>query len=131
MECTPRKCFRCKSEDHMIAKCPKPPKDNEKRRKELPYNEKGNRACDNGENNSDQKIYLYFSQSFLYRILRSREEKCSNFATQCTKETCISRKNHGDVKEKEITSKEENCFRVITSNIRSQIHQISFSWGYC
>ena len=27
---------------------------------------------------------------------------------------CISRKNQGYVKEKEITSKEENCFRVIT-----------------
>ena len=26
-----RKCFRCGYEDHMIAKCPKPPKDNEKR----------------------------------------------------------------------------------------------------
>ena len=24
----PRKCFRCGSEDHIIAKCPKPPKDN-------------------------------------------------------------------------------------------------------
>ena len=24
----PRKCFRCVSEYHMIAKCPKPPKDN-------------------------------------------------------------------------------------------------------
>ena len=28
-----RKCFRCGSEDHLIAKCPKPPKDSEKRRK--------------------------------------------------------------------------------------------------
>ena len=31
MECPPRKCFRCGSEDHMIAKFPKPTKDNEKR----------------------------------------------------------------------------------------------------
>ena len=29
-ERTPRKCFRCGSEDHMITKCPNPPKDNEK-----------------------------------------------------------------------------------------------------
>ena len=29
----PRKCFRFGYEDHIIAKCPKPPKDNEKRRK--------------------------------------------------------------------------------------------------
>ena len=28
-----RKCFRCGSEDHLIAKFPKPPKDSEKRRK--------------------------------------------------------------------------------------------------
>ena len=27
----PWKCFRCESEDNMIAKCPNPPKDNEKR----------------------------------------------------------------------------------------------------
>ena len=41
----------------MIAKFPKPPKDNEKRRKQVRFNEKGNPACDNGENNSDQRIY--------------------------------------------------------------------------
>ena len=28
----PRKCFRCGSEDHIIAKCPKQPKGNEERR---------------------------------------------------------------------------------------------------
>ena len=31
MERTPRKCFICGSEDHMIEKFPNPPKDNEKR----------------------------------------------------------------------------------------------------
>ena len=41
----------------MIAKCPKPPKDNEKRKKQVRFNERGNCACDNGKNNSDQKIY--------------------------------------------------------------------------
>ena len=45
----------------MIAKCPKPPKDNEKRRKQVSFNEKGNPACDNGENNSDQNIYASMS----------------------------------------------------------------------
>ena len=29
-DCSARKCFRCRSEDHIIAKCPKPPKDSEK-----------------------------------------------------------------------------------------------------
>ena len=41
----------------MIAKCPKPPKDNEKRRKSERAKEKGNRACDNGEDENDHKIY--------------------------------------------------------------------------
>ena len=41
----------------MIAKCPKPPKDNEKWLNRVHFNEKGNRACDNGKNNDDQKIY--------------------------------------------------------------------------
>ena len=41
----------------MIAKCPKPPKDNEKRRRQVNFNEKGNHACDNGKNNYDHKIY--------------------------------------------------------------------------
>ena len=48
----PRKCFRCGSGDHMIAKCPK----------EECINEKGNCACDIGENNSDFKIYASMAQ---------------------------------------------------------------------
>ena len=52
----PQTCFRCESEDHIIAKCPKPPKDNEKRRKQVHFNEKGNHACENGKNNDDHKI---------------------------------------------------------------------------
>ena len=41
----------------MIAKCPNPPKENEKRRRQVRFNEKVNRACDNGKNNDNQKIY--------------------------------------------------------------------------
>ena len=52
----PWKCFRCGSEYHMIAKCPKPPKDNEKRRKSVRFNEKVNRACDNRKYENDHKI---------------------------------------------------------------------------
>ena len=63
-ECPPRKCFRCGSENHMIEKCPKPPKDNDKRRKQVPFNEKGNRACDNGENDDDHKIYASMAQMY-------------------------------------------------------------------
>ena len=41
----------------MIKKCPKLPKDNEKWQKQVHFNEKGNRACDNGKDNNDHKIY--------------------------------------------------------------------------
>ena len=54
---TPRKWFRCESEDHLIENFPKPPKDYEKRWKQVSFYEKGNRACGNGKNNSNQKIY--------------------------------------------------------------------------
>ena len=49
--------FRCGSEDHMIAKCPNPPKDSEKRRKSEKSKEKGNHACDNSDDDNDLKIY--------------------------------------------------------------------------
>ena len=41
----------------MIAKFPKPPKDNEKRQNQVHFNEKGNRACDKGKDNDDHNIY--------------------------------------------------------------------------
>ena len=53
-EHTPHKCFRCGSEDHMIAKCPK----------QVCFNEKGNLACKNGKNNSDCEIYAYMARMF-------------------------------------------------------------------
>ena len=46
----------------MISKCTKPPKYNEKRRKQVNFNEKGNCACDNSKNNDDHKIYAYMAQ---------------------------------------------------------------------
>ena len=52
----------------MIAKCPNPPKDNEKRRNQVRFNEKGNRACDNDEENDGHKIYASMERiSFRYR----------------------------------------------------------------
>ena len=68
-EQTPQKCFRYGSEDHLIAKCPKPPKDNEKQRNQVRFNEKVNRACGNGKNNSYQKIYASMASM-------SGNEKC-------------------------------------------------------
>ena len=55
----------------MIAKCPKPPKDNEKRRNQVNFNEKGNRACDNGKNNDDRKIYASMA------LMSSNDERSS------------------------------------------------------
>ena len=52
MERMPRKCFRCGSEDHMIAKCPK----------QVCFNEKVNRACDISGSNSDCEIYASMAQ---------------------------------------------------------------------
>ena len=60
-ECTPCKCFRWGYVDNLIAKYLKPHKDNYKRRKQVCFIERGNRAlqkqCDNGDNNNDQKMY--------------------------------------------------------------------------
>ena len=41
----------------MIAKYPKPPKDSEKLRKSVCFNEKGDCACDNNKYDNDYKIY--------------------------------------------------------------------------
>ena len=60
-DCPARKCFRCGSEDHMIAKCPKPPKDSEKRHKSVKSKEKGNRACDNSVDDDELKVDVSMS----------------------------------------------------------------------
>ena len=52
-----RKCFRCGSEDHLIAKCPKTPKDSEKRCKSDKAKGKGNSAKDNSDGDNDLKVY--------------------------------------------------------------------------
>ena len=68
-----RKCYRCVSEDHMIAKFPKPPKDSDKRRKSVRFNEKGNPACDNGEENNDHKIYASMARMSIDDKRESKE----------------------------------------------------------
>ena len=72
MERPPQKCFGCESEDHMVLKFPKPPKDNEKRRNKVCFNEKCNRACNNSENNDDHRIYAPMSQ------MSSNDERSSD-----------------------------------------------------
>ena len=41
----------------MIAKCPNPPKESEKRRKSKKSKEKGNRACNNSDDYDELKVY--------------------------------------------------------------------------
>ena len=43
-ESLPNKCFRCGSEDHLIAKCLNPPKYNEKHQNRLNFSERGKRS---------------------------------------------------------------------------------------
>ena len=47
------KCFRRGSQDHLTAKCLKPPKENKKEKKQVCFIAKGNCACNRGENNTD------------------------------------------------------------------------------
>ena len=55
------KCFRCGSENHLIAKCPKPPKDGEKKNGKKDK-EKGNSAKDYSDDEDDLKVYAYMSR---------------------------------------------------------------------
>ena len=41
----------------MIAKCPKPSKDGEQKRKKVSFKEKGNSAKDNSDGDDDLKVY--------------------------------------------------------------------------
>ena len=61
-----RKCFRCGSEDHLIAKCPKPPKDSEKRRKSEKSKEEGNSAKENISDDDDLKVYASMARMSNY-----------------------------------------------------------------
>ena len=58
----------------MIEECPKPTKDNQKRRRQVRFNEKGNCACDNGKNNDDHNIYAYIA-----RMSSNDERKSENY----------------------------------------------------
>ena len=61
-----RKFYRCGSEDHLIAKFPKPPKDSEKIRKSGKCKEKVNRACDNSDDDNDLKVYASMARMSSY-----------------------------------------------------------------
>ena len=74
-ERTPWKWFRFRYEVHIISNDPKPYIENEKCRKQVKFNEKGDfesqKECDNDKNNNDQKIYAYMARM-------SDNDKCSS-----------------------------------------------------
>ena len=57
-----------------FARCPNPSKDNEKRRKQVHFIEKGNHEWDNDKNKSDQKIYASIAQ-----MSSNDEGTCGNY----------------------------------------------------
>ena len=65
----------------MIAKCPKPPKDSEKRRKSEKSKEKGNLACDNSDDDNDLKVYTSMA-----RMSSDDKRKSKDYgnSSQCT-----------------------------------------------
>ena len=83
MERPPRKCLICGSEDHIITKCPKPPKDNEKRRKQVRFDKKVNCACDNGEDSDDHKKYASIARIFSDDKRKSVKYGDSSQLTNC------------------------------------------------
>ena len=50
--------------DLKITSLSKSTEKNEKQQKEVYFNEKGSRACNNGKNNSDKKIYAYMGRMY-------------------------------------------------------------------
>ena len=60
----PRKRFRCGSEDHINAKCPKPPKKMRSGESKYVFMKEVNRACNNGKENNDHKIYASMARMY-------------------------------------------------------------------
>ena len=65
----------------MIAKCPKPHKDSEKRRKSERSKVKGNRTCDNSDDDNDHKIYASMAR------MSSDDKRKSKYYGDCSQLT--------------------------------------------
>ena len=78
-----RKFFRCGSEDHLIVKCPKPPKYSEKRRKSDKAKEKGNSAKDNSDDDNDLKVYASMARISNDDIIENKDYGNSSQLTNC------------------------------------------------
>ena len=71
-----RKCFRCGSVDHLIAKCPKPPKEGEKKNgKKVSFKDKenGNSAKDNSDYEDDHKVYASMARMSNDDVSKSKD----------------------------------------------------------
>ena len=72
----PQKCFRCGSVEHLIAKCPKPPKDGEKKNgKKVSFQdkEKGNSAKDNSDDEDEHKVYASMARMSNDDVSKSKD----------------------------------------------------------
>ena len=49
----------------MIARCPNPPKDSDKRHKSEKSKEKGNRACNNSDDDNALKVYASMARMYI------------------------------------------------------------------
>ena len=67
----------------MIAKCPKPPKDSEKRRKYKKSKEKGYRACDNSNDDDELKVYASMARMSNDDKIENKDYGNSSQLTNC------------------------------------------------
>ena len=72
----PRKCFRCGPKIILIAKCPKPPKDREKKnekKENFKNKEKGNCARNNSHDEDDLKVYASMARMSNDDVRKSKD----------------------------------------------------------
>ena len=70
-----------------------------------------------------------FHKGFCMVYFGTKEDNSVTLPHSAQRKRAIYRKKSGYVKEK--SSKRENCFRIVTSKIRTQINQVIVSWRYC
>ena len=61
----------------------------------------------------------------------AKDKNVVTLAHSAQRKHAFWRENKGNIKNKEITIQKENCFKIVTSKISSQINQIVVGWGYC
>ena len=64
-----------------------------------------------------QDILVFFIKG-IARCISDQRRKCSNITTQCTKETCIYRKNNGKTKEKKLPAINKIVLELLHKRLR-------------